>query len=81
VHKTYLDVSELGTEAAAATAVVAAVSDGDFGLEDKRKMRPFIPIFHASRPFMFLIRDRDTGSILFLGRYVSPNPAPAADPL
>jgi serine protease inhibitor len=80
VHQTYLDVSELGTEAAAATAVVGGVSDGDFGLEDKRKMRPFNPIFHANRPFIFLIRDRDTGSILFLGRYVSPTPPAAAGP-
>jgi len=69
VHQTYVDVSEVGTEAAAATALSEGVSDGDF---ETPKTRPFIPIFKANKPFIFLIRDRKTASILFLGRYVSP---------
>jgi serpin B len=69
VHQTYVDVSEVGTEAAAATALSEGVSDGDF---ETPKTRPLIPIFKANKPFIFLIRDRKTASILFLGRYVSP---------
>ena len=67
-HKTYIDVSEIGTEAAAATAVGMSVEAGDFD----EKTRPFHPIFKANKPFIFLIRDRETASILFIGRYVGP---------
>jgi serpin B len=31
------------------------------------------PLFHANHPFLFMIRDRETGSILFLGRVVDPS--------
>jgi serpin B len=61
IHKAYVDVNEKGTEAAAATGVVmerAAV----------RKR----PVFVADRPFVFLIRDTRSGSILFLGRVQNP---------
>jgi serpin B len=34
--------------------------------------RPFIPEFRADRPFLFLIRDRQSGTILFLGRVTQP---------
>ena len=71
VHQTYVDVSEVGTEAAAATAFVE-ITDGFMG--PAPKTRPFVPIFKANRPFIFLIRDRETASILFLGRYVSAKP-------
>ena len=67
-HKTYIDVSEIGTEAAAATAVGMSVEAGDF----EEKTRPFHPIFKSNKPFIFLIRDRETASILFMGRYVGP---------
>jgi serpin B len=59
VHKAYVDVNELGTEAAAATAVVSRL-----------KMGP--PAFTANRPFVFLIRDNRSGSVLFLGRVMNP---------
>jgi serpin B len=58
VHKAFVEVNEKGTEAAAATGVVFAVS------------KP--PDFTADHPFLFLIRDRRNGSILFLGRINDP---------
>jgi serine protease inhibitor len=66
MHKAFVDVSEEGTEAAAATAVVMAVR------KSIAMSRPFIPHFRADRPFIYLIRDNQTGSILFLGRMMNP---------
>jgi serpin B len=65
IHKAFVDVNEEGTEAAAATGVVVAT----------RAARPAQPlaVFRADHPFLFLIRDLKTGSILFLGRVVNPN--------
>ncbi|MCB9876936.1 MAG: serpin family protein [Planctomycetes bacterium] len=68
VHQTWLDVSEKGTEAAAATAVVMAPGAA---MPDIR-MVPFHPVVRADRPFLFLIRDLKTSAVLFLGRYVDP---------
>jgi len=65
LHKAFIDVNEKGTEAAAATAVVMAIPA-------KAKPTPFIPTFKADRPFVYLIRDRVTGSILFMGRMMDP---------
>ena len=66
VHKAFVDVNEKGTEAAAATAVDVAPGEAPV-------MRvPFIPTFKADRPFLFLIRDRQTGCVLFLGRVTKP---------
>jgi len=56
-HKAFVKVNEEGTEAAAATAVVM-----------KRLAIEHETVFRADRPFMFIIRDNDTGSILFMGR-------------
>lgn len=61
IHKAYVDVNEEGTEAAAATAVV---------MKTTAIMRPLV--FRADRPFLFLIRDNLTGSILFIGRVTNP---------
>jgi serpin B len=66
VHKAFVEVNEEGTEAAAATAVVAA----PMGV---RLNPPPVPVFRADHPFLFLIRDNHTGSILFLGRITDPN--------
>jgi serpin B len=62
IHKTFCDVTEEGTEAAAATAVVMA--RGGAMAEPKT--------FIADHPFLFLIRDRATGLILFMGRITDP---------
>ena len=64
VHKAFVDVNEEGTEAAAATAVIVAVTSAPVREE------PFE--FRADRPFMFLIRDRRTESLLFMGRVMDP---------
>lgn len=65
IHKAFVEVDEKGTEAAAATAVVL-MEKASIGIE------PPTPVFRADHPFLFLIRDRSTGSILFLGRVVNP---------
>ncbi len=62
IHKAFVDVNEEGTEAAAATAVVMM-----------RSAAPRPPVvFRADHPFLFLIRDNASGSILFIGRLVNP---------
>ncbi|MBI5493991.1 MAG: serpin family protein [Deltaproteobacteria bacterium] len=58
VHKSFIGVDEKGTEAAAATAVVFAGSGVPTDVLD----------FEVNRPFIFLIRDLQTGAILFMGR-------------
>jgi serpin B len=63
VHKAFVEVEEKGTEAAAATGVVAARGSAVTTLPT---------VFRADHPFVFLIRDTRNGSILFLGRLVKP---------
>jgi serpin B len=65
VHKAFVDVNEQGTEAAAATGVV-------MNMMSARIPAP-TPVFRADHPFLFLIRDTTTGSILFLGRLANPS--------
>jgi len=62
VHKAYVDVNEKGTEAAAATGVVMKLTS----------IGPAMPVFRADHPFIFLIRDKVTGCILFIGRVMNP---------
>ncbi|HUU83864.1 MAG TPA: serpin family protein [Phycisphaerae bacterium] len=65
VHKAFVAVDEEGTEAAAATAVVVGESAAP---------EPEDPVeLDIDRPFVFLIRDIQTGTILFLGRVVDPS--------
>jgi serpin B len=62
VHKAFVSVDEAGTEAAAATAVIM-----------KLTAMPAEPVeFTVDRPFIFLIRDIETNSILFVGRVMNP---------
>jgi serpin B len=64
VHKAFVAVNEKGTEAAAATAV------GVSGAMRRGQTQPLI--FRADHPFLFLIQDKQTGSILFIGRLKDP---------
>ncbi len=66
IHKAFVDVNEEGTEAAAATAVIMALPTS------VQTTFPFTPEFNANRPFVFLIREVDTGAILFMGRMTTP---------
>lgn len=60
-HQAFVKVDEEGTEAAAATGIGMAGASVQVG-----------PAFTADHPFVFLIRQNPTGSILFMGRVVSP---------
>ncbi|MBN1503031.1 serpin family protein [Candidatus Woesearchaeota archaeon] len=61
IHQAFVKVDEKGTEAAAATAVVMKASSD-------------MPsnIFRADHPFVFIIQEKGTGNILFLGRVTDP---------
>jgi hypothetical protein len=69
LQKTFIEVDEKGTEAAAATALGSNVPMSNI---HQPKTRPFVPVFRANRPFLFLIRHVDSGSILFMGRMANP---------
>jgi serine protease inhibitor len=60
IHQAYVEVNEEGTEAAAATAVIMGRS------------APVVPVFRADRPFLFVIQDKRSGVILFMGRVANP---------
>jgi len=64
IHKAFVDVNEEGTEAAAATAVI---------IDTKALVLTEELVFKADHPFIFLIRDKETRSILFMGRVMDPN--------
>ncbi len=65
IHKAFVDVNEEGTEAAAATAVTVVPAAA------AARPRP-VPVFRADHPFVYLIRDSRSGSVLFLGRLADP---------
>jgi len=64
VHKAFVDVSEQGTEAAAATGITMMAT--------ARRMPEPPVVFRADHPFLFLIRDTRTGVVLFIGRLMNP---------
>jgi len=64
-HQAYVDVSEEGTEAAAATATGMIMGR-------PRETPPPSAVFMADHPFLFAIRDQTSGAILFLGRVADP---------
>jgi serpin B len=62
-HKTFLEVDEKGTEAAAATAAVTSSRGGRVAKPIEVKI---------DRPFFFAIQHRASGACLFLGRVTDP---------
>ena len=64
IHKAFVDVNEEGTEAAAATGIIMR------SMAMARENPPVV--FRADHPFLFLIRDNKSNSILFLGRVTDP---------
>ena len=62
-HKTFVEINEEGTEAAAVTSIgmIRTVAE------------PAVPVMRMDRPFICAIRERATGTILFLGKIVDPN--------
>jgi serpin B len=61
-HKAFVDVNEEGTEAAAATGLVMRAT----------AMQAAPQVFNADHPFMFVIRENQSGAVLFMGRVVDP---------
>jgi len=61
IHQAFVEVNEEGTEAAATTAVIMA-----------QKSAGFSNMFMADHPFVFMIQEKETGNILFLGRMSDP---------
>jgi serpin B len=59
-HKTFVDVNEEGTEAAAVTSVEVGVTSAP-------------PSIYVDRPFVFVIRERYSGTILFMGKMLDPS--------
>lgn len=64
VHKAFVDVSEAGTEAAAATGITIRATS--------MRLPEQAVIFRADHPFLFLIRDTRTEGVLFIGRLMTP---------
>jgi serpin B len=62
IHQAFIEVNEKGTEAAAATGVSVSLTGA---LQED--------VFRADRPFIFLIRDVETGVIMFIGRVTDPS--------
>jgi len=60
IHKTFIEVNERGSEAAAVTAVIMI----------EKTLKPDVIEFKANRPFMIFIKDKETGTILFMGSIV-----------
>ncbi len=63
VQKAFIDVNEAGTEAAAVTIAVA---------QEKGMISPEPITISFDSPFLYLIRDTDTGTILFIGQLIQP---------
>jgi serpin B len=64
IHKAFIEVSEAGTEAAAATAAVV-------GLKSAFPGEPVL--FIADHPFIYFLKDEVSGCIIFAGRFVRPS--------
>jgi len=61
IHQAYVKVDEKGTEAATATAVIM-----------QRAAMRIRNVFRADHPFIFIIQEKETGNILFMGKVTDP---------
>jgi len=66
IHQTFVEVAEYGTEAAAATAVIMMAGAAPQREQEQPK------IFNADHPFIFIIHQKKSGNILFMGRLSDP---------
>ncbi len=66
LHKTYVNINEEGTEAAAVTLIgfITAVQNPN---------EPVVKVMRIDHPFIFAIREHQTGTILFIGKIINPN--------
>ena len=63
IHHAFVEVNEEGTEAAAVTVVII----------ENTSVGPSIPTLYVNHPFLFVIRDKQTNSILFMGKVMDPS--------
>jgi hypothetical protein len=68
IHKAWGQVNESGTQAAASTVVTVIGTVAPMPS----------PLFRADHPFLFFIRDTQSGTLLFMGRLASPTDSPSA---
>lgn len=66
IHKAFCEVNEEGTEAAAATGTIKRLAS------PVQQKQPEPKVFCADHPYLYLIRDNQTGAVLFLGRVTDP---------
>lgn len=64
IQSSFIDIYEEGVEAASATGIIVTFES------EIVTMEPVIP-FHANRPFLFLLKERSTGAVLFMGRVIN----------
>ena len=67
IHKAFIDVNEQGTEAAAATSIVMRATAARMPFPEPPPI-----VFRADHPFLFILLDTRSGSMLFLGRVADP---------
>uniref|UniRef100_A0A2K6EYK4 Serpin domain-containing protein n=1 Tax=Propithecus coquereli TaxID=379532 RepID=A0A2K6EYK4_PROCO len=63
LHKSFVEVTEEGAEAAAATGITVKITSARYPVHEE---------FHCNHPFLFFIKQNKTNSILFFGRVSSP---------
>ena len=65
IHQAFIEVNEEGTEAAAATGIIMYTTS-------LRIQKHPTPVFRADHPFIFIIQQKETDNILFMGRVNNP---------
>ncbi|XP_026429107.1 serpin-ZXB-like [Papaver somniferum] len=68
-HKCFVEIDEVGTEAAASTSVIWNVESA---IRSPTPPPPLPVDFVADHPFMFIIREKESGAVLFMGHVLNP---------